>query len=133
MQQLDGDLYDYKFMTFHGKPEILLIVSDRFNNKYMNWYDKDFNLLPFNRPYAKNSPKEILKGENYDKMIEFAGQLAGDLPFVRVDFYSVENKIYFGEMTFYPGSGFEQFKPREWDYKLGDMIDLDKLIKGENK
>ena len=36
-------------------------------------------------------------------------------------------------MTFYPGSGFEQFKPREWDYKLGDMIDLDKLIKGENK
>lgn len=132
IQQLDGDLYDYKFMTFNGKVKALLIISDRFNNKYMNWYDRDFNLLPCNRPDNKNSPKEITFKENYEKMITLSEKLAEDLPFVRVDFYEIDNKIYFGEMTFYPSCGMVNFVPQEWDYKFGDMLDLEPLIKNKS-
>ena len=132
MQQLDGDLYDYKFLVYGGKVKNLFIVSDRFNKKYFDFYDREYNRLPFKRLY-NNSPNGIEKPANYEKMVELAEKLAEGLPFVRVDFYSVNDKIYFGEMTFYPGGGFEPFEPVEWDYKLGDMIDLEPLMKGENK
>lgn len=129
LQQLDGDLYDYKFLTFNGKVKVILIVSDRFYNKYMNWYDKNFNLLPFNRPDRKNSSEIEINKELFDKMSALSEKLSGDLPFVRVDFYLVKDKIYFGEMTFYPSCGFGIFEPEEWDKNLGDLLDLTNFIK----
>lgn len=132
MQQLNGDLYDYKFLTYSGKVKNLFIVSDRFNKKYIDFYDREYNRLPFKRLY-NNSPNGISKSNNFEKMIMLAEKLADNLPFVRVDFYSVESQIYFGEMTFYPGNGTEPFEPFEWDYKFGEMIDLEAVMKGENK
>ena len=58
-------------------------------------------------------------------MIKLAEKLAKDIPFVRVDFYEINEKIYFGELTFFPGSGFEEFKPQKWDYELGKNIKID--------
>lgn len=130
MQQLDGDLYDYKFLTYGGKVKNLFIVSDRFKNMHIDFYDREYKRLPFKRLY-ENSSSGIPKSNNYEKMIELAEKLAENLPFTRVDFYSVEDKIYFGEMTFYPGNGMEPFEPREWDYKFGEMIDLEPLMKGK--
>ena len=57
-------------------------------------------------------------------MIELAEKLAQNIPFVRVDFYEIEAQIYFGELTFFPGSGFEAFTPEEWDYKIGSWLTL---------
>ena len=57
-------------------------------------------------------------------MIELAQKLSQDIPHLRTDFYSINGKIYFGELTFYHGSGFEKFEPEDWNYKLGKWIDL---------
>ena len=51
-------------------------------------------------------------------------KLSKDMPFIRVDFYEVNGKVYFGELTFYPASGFAKFEPEEWDEKLGSLIDI---------
>ena len=63
-------------------------------------------------------------------MIELAEKLSVDIPFVRVDFYEINNRVYFGEFTFYPGGGLEQFNPVSWDRELGEWIDLG-LVKKE--
>ena len=64
------------------------------------------------------------KPSQYDKMIELAEQLSQNIPFVRVDFYEIDGNVYFGELTFFPVSGYIQFDPKEWDLKLGNMIKL---------
>ena len=120
-----GGLIDYKLMCFNGCVKCSFVVTNRHQESpiYVDFYDRDWNHLPFSRHYL-NSNKEVKRPVNYNKMIQFAEKLSKGIPFVRVDFYEVENKVYFGEMTFYPGSGFEEFKPKEWDAKLGDMIDI---------
>lgn len=57
-------------------------------------------------------------------MIELAESLSKDIPFIRVDFYEVNGKIYFGELTFYPASGFDRFTPEHWDYRFGNWLSL---------
>jgi hypothetical protein len=64
------------------------------------------------------------KPKNFDKMLELAEVLAKDIPFVRIDFYNINGKIYFGEITFFPAAGMGKFEPEEWDEKLGNMIKL---------
>lgn len=121
------ELKDYKFMCFGGRAENLFVCSERFENGLkVTFFDREWNRLPFERQYPA-SEKEISKPKNLEKMIELAECLAENLPFVRVDFYNADGKIYFGEMTFFPGSGFEEFTPELWDYKLGDLIDLDSV------
>ena len=126
IQQLNNDLYDYKFMCYNGKVKNLFVVSNRKNNLYVDFYDINWNKLPFERKY-KNSPNKIEKPDNLDKLIKLAEILGKDFQFARVDFYNVNNQIYFSEVTFYPGNGMEAFEPIEWDYELG------KLLKIENK
>lgn len=67
--------------------------------------------------------KVIKKPDSFDRMIKLSEQLSKKIPFVRVDFYDINGKIYFGELTFYPGSGFEKFKPQKYDNILGSWID----------
>ena len=126
IQQLNNDLYDYKFFSYNGKVKNLFVASDRFNNKYFDYYDTQWNLLPF-EIWSKNSPNGIAKPQNLEKMISLTETLSKDFPFARVDFYDLEERIYFGEITFYPTSGLEALKPVEWDYKLGEMMDLSGL------
>ena len=57
-------------------------------------------------------------------MVELAEKLSHGIKFVRVDIYDIDGKIYFGEMTFYPGCGYEEFTPEEWDYRLGEILKL---------
>ncbi|MBQ7410442.1 MAG: glycosyl transferase [Clostridia bacterium] len=122
------ELKDYKLMVFGGKVKYSFVCTNRNSKKGLciNFYDKEWNPMPFERHYPKNN-KEIKKPENYELMVEFAELLGKDIPFIRVDFYEVTGKIYFGELTFYPGSGVEEFSPEEWDYKLGELIKLPKI------
>lgn len=128
MQNKDEDeLKDYKLMCFNGKVRCSFVCSDRYNNKGLkvDFFDINWNKMPFERKYP-NSTQKIQKPQNYELMIELAESLAKNIPFVRVDFYEVNKKVYFGEMTFFPGSGFEEFTPEKYDKILGDMLELPK-------
>lgn len=119
------ELNDYKLMCFDGEVKCSFVCSDRFSEGGLRvtFYDKDWNVLPFERHYPKSNVP-ISKPLNYDKMISFAEKLAQNIPFVRVDFYEIAGKLYFGELTFFPGSGFEEFEPQEKDLELGSWIKL---------
>lgn len=119
------ELKDYKLMCFNGKVRCSFTCSNRSsqNGLYVNFYDGNWNPMPFERHYPKN-PNEIPKPQSYDKMVEIAEVLSKDIPFVRVDFYQIEGQPVVGELTFYPGSGFEEFTPDIWDKKLGEWMVL---------
>ena len=122
------ELNDYKLMCFNGTVKMSFVCSNRFNSEGLNvtFYDEKWNRLPFERHYPA-SATEIEKPVSYEEMVRLAEQLAQNIPFVRVDFYEIEGKPYFVEMTFFPGSGFEEFEPMEWDYKIGEMLELPKI------
>lgn len=127
-----SSLIDYKFYCFDGEPKFLDLHTDRAQNHQQGCYDMQFNLLPF----AKGSLKNILKSElhkpsNFDEMVELSKILSDKFPFVRVDFYSVNGKTIFGEMTFYPGDGRKDFYPDEYNVIIGDYFKLPKLNKGQ--
>ena len=120
------ELKDYKFFCFNGEPKILFIAADRGvegEETKFNFYDTDFNFLPFTNGHP-NSSKPINKPASFELMKELAAKLSKDIPHVRIDFYDIYGKIYFGEMTFYHWSGFTPFSPEEWDYKMGELIKL---------
>lgn len=121
----EKQLKDYKFFCFNGKVKFLKVDFDRFTNHKANYYDLNMKLLPFGEEDYAPDPKHIEKKPiNFDEMIMLAQNLASDIPFVRVDFYNVHGKIYFGELTFFPASGLGRFTDEKWDVKLGNMIEL---------
>lgn len=117
---------DYKFMCFNGRVECAFTcVGRELGDLRVDFFDREWNHLPFTRHYhnADCTPK---RPPNLDLMIELAQVLSLGIPFVRVDFYDLQDRVLFGEMTFYPGAGFEEFEPYEWDLYLGSLIDLTK-------
>ncbi|HUM84512.1 MAG TPA: ATP-grasp fold amidoligase family protein [Lachnospiraceae bacterium] len=121
----NAELRDYKLMCFNGEVKCSFVCADRFSEKgmHLSFYDRDWNEMPFERAYPRIQNK-VSKPKNYDKMVTLAEELSKDIPFVRVDFYEAGGKIYFGELTFFPGGGYEKFTPFEWDYTLGSWIKL---------
>lgn len=122
----DGDLRDYKFFCFNGEPRFLKVDFGRFVEHHANYYDMEWNLMPFEETDVRRvaEHREIQPG-NFKKMVEFARKLSQGHKFLRVDLYNVNGKIYFGELTFYPVSGLGTFTPSEWDRKLGAMMSLE--------
>lgn len=120
-----SELIDYKLMCFNGKVRCTFTCTDRFNGKGLKvtFYDRDWKRMPFERKYPA-SPTEIPRPKNYGQMIDMAERLSQGIPFVRVDLYEVEGTVYFGEMTFFPGGGMERFRPIDWDYTLGEWLEL---------
>lgn len=126
------ELKDYKFFCFNGEPKCLFIITGRFSGDMrLDWFDSDFCFMPFERGYPNSNVKHSVPS-CFEDMKSLASELSRGIPFVRCDFYSVRGKIYFGEYTFSPGGGMEEFKPAEWDKKLGDWIDLS-LVKTDSK
>lgn len=111
---------DYKIHCFHGKPEYLEIQFSRFSNeRHINIYDKNWNLQPFLMGY-KNTSFEVPKPKKLEEMLQLAEKLSSEFEYCRVDFYLVNDQIFFGEITFTPCNGMDQFIPYEWDYKFGE-------------
>ena len=119
------ELKDYKFFCFNGKCKAMFIATDRNsdNETCFDFYDLEFNHLPFTNGHP-NSNKEIEKPENFEKMIKLAEKISQNIIQCRVDFYNINGKIYFGEVTFFHWGGLKPFKPKEWDYKFGSWIHL---------
>ena len=129
------ELKDYKLFCFNGLPKIILVCSNR-NGSYKNtdFYDTEWNLMPFTREKHENNKKEIKKPRGLNEMLEIAKKISKDIPFVRVDLYEIKGKVYFGEMTFFPSAGFEGFNPEEYDRILGYMLELpNEKIEGKNE
>ncbi len=123
IEDTNGELNDYKIMCFNGEPKFVWVDCGRYSNHTKNIYDLDWNLQPFKMTYPI-SKTPIARPENLDKMIELAKILCKDFAFVRVDFYNVDGKIYFGEMTFTSMSGTDKFEPEKYDLELGNMLTL---------
>lgn len=119
---------DYKFHVFNdgkGNKKVLLAVDyDRFSDdQSRTFYDENGNILPFGSEY-KNKFTPLRRIENFNKLISLAKQLAEDFEYVRVDFYIVKETIFFGELTFAPGSGYTVFSERKYDFELGSFWKL---------
>jgi len=121
------DLTYYKFMCFNGEVKCEFTCTNRRSMEGLNvtFFDTDWNVLPFERHYPADK-NEIEKPAMFSEMLSLSEVIAKDLKcsFVRMDFYEIEGKIYFGEFTLYPGTGMEEFTPIEWDYTLGSWITL---------
>lgn len=131
------ELFDYKFFTFDGVAKALFIASDRQTEGEETKFDffdsSTFTHLPFTNghPNADVMPK---KPETYSKMCKLAERLSKNIPQLRVDFYEVNGKVYFGELTFAHWSGFVPFDPEKWDIKFGSWIKLPKtIVRGEGR
>ncbi len=125
-------LPDYKFMCFNGDVKCIFVCYGRFSKTgtHATLFDRGWNALPFELGYH-NIENDVPKPQNYEKMITLSEKLSKNIPYVRVDFYEVDNQIYFGELTFFHGSGFEEITPIEWDYTLGSWIDLNTVQENE--
>lgn len=124
--EINGELRDYKYFCFNGKVKALFIASDRMKKgeeTKFDFFDENFNHLPFinGHPNAEVTPQ---KPVHFEEMKKLAGKLSNGIPHVRVDFYEVNNKVYFGEMTFFHWSGFTPFVPEVWDKKFGELLNL---------
>jgi hypothetical protein len=124
------ELCDYKLMCFNGEVKCSFTCTERYSDEGLKvtFFDRDWNVMPFERHYEK-SRKEIRKPKNYEAMIHMAEKLSKNIPFVRVDLYEINGKMFFGELTFYPGSGMEEFRPDEWDYRMGEWLELPSAVK----
>ncbi len=125
IEQMDGNLLDYKFFCFNGVPKYCEIDIDRFTDHKRCFYDMEFNKQPFTTLYPLYKGN-IVKPAGFSTMKKIAKILSSGFPHVRVDLFMVDDKIYFGEMTFCHGAGHEKFEPEEWNKKLGDLLVLPK-------
>jgi len=115
---------DYKFFCFNGVMEIFKIDYNRFTKRAANYYNKHCQLLEIGKVNSIPDPTIKLElPENFKEMIEIAELLSENIPFVRVDLYSVNEQIYFGELTFYPSSGMEEFIGNG-DIMMGELLTL---------
>lgn len=121
----EDSLRDYKFFCFNGKVEFFKIDFDRFSNHHANYYDRDGSLMNFGETnYPPDPDRKVNMPLVLPEMIRLAEHLSKDFPFLRVDFYNIGTKIYFGELTFYPAAGFGDFTPVGTDAKLGELLCL---------
>ena len=121
IEQIDGQVYDYKFMCFNGRPRWVLACSDRGRNTVYENHDMNWNLIIPSPSSAAIAT--IDRPKHFDRMVEIAKQLSAPFPFVRVDFYEIEDSILLGEMTFYPNGGYNTYTPY-YDKKFGSYIKL---------
>ena len=118
-----GELRDYKFFCFNGKVEFVQVDNGRFSTHIQNFYDRKWNKLDITYMCDKNNIFDT-KPDKYYEMLKLAEKLACKFPFVRVDLYYTNNKIYFGELTFTPNNGMGRIKPIEKDIEFASLIDL---------
>ena len=117
LDEAGGIPKDFKFYVFHGKCHLVHVDFDRFTNHTRSLYTPEWKYLKIMLKFPQGP--DIPRPQNFEKMLQLAEKLGQDFGFVRVDLYSIGDRIYFGELTHYPGSGLELFTPLEFDFELG--------------
>lgn len=126
------DLSDYKFFCFNGEPKYCQVIRDRHSKESIDFYDMNWRHQEFvGLNPVTSSGKNLVNGVNpvprpllLDDMICICHKLSKNMKFVRIDMYVIDNRIYFGEITFYPASGMGLFNPDKWNEELGNLISL---------
>lgn len=118
------ELKDYKIFNFNGKAKIISVDFDRFIKHKRNLYTTDWNFVEAQIQYPADGSIYIDKPKELKKMLELATILSAGIPHVRTDFYSINDRIFFGELTFYNGSGFSRFNPKSFGEEMGKWISL---------
>ena len=117
------ELHDYKFFCFDGTVACFKVDFNRWSGHRANYYSPDLQLIPYGEVVC---PPDFTQKppipDNINEMIKVAEKLSASFPFMRVDLYNIKGKIYFGEMTFYPASGFGPFTDKKFDYMLGYLL-----------
>lgn len=126
IEDKNGELLDYKIHCFNGEPKLIQVDFDRYTEKRhtRNFYDINWKKINVSVLHPQNKERILKKPEEIDEMLLYARKLAKGFALVRVDFYLVDGKIYFGEMTFTHGCGLEQIKPSKYDKIWGQWINI---------
>ena len=118
---------DFKILCFNGQPHYIIVDKDRYINHKRNFYTTSWERIDVTTDHEQFDT-EFPKPSNLDEMLKTASILSQDFPFVRVDLYNLDRKIYFGELTFYPWTGYVQFYPDSFDYELGNLMDITSIV-----
>ncbi len=130
-----GELRDYKFFCFNGKVDCVMLCMERSTgDTKFYFFDRAWQLLRLNKR-GKAAPEgfTLPKPSNIDEMFDIAEKLSEGMPFARIDLYSVNGQTYFGEITFFPDSGFDGNLLPETDKRWGDMLDISAINAEEPK
>lgn len=120
-----NDLPDYKFFCFNGEPKYCQVISGRNTIESVDFFDKEWHHQPFHEPrYLPFAEVMPCRPVCYEKMWLLAKALSSGKPFSRIDFYEVDGRVLFGEITFFPTSGYGGFDPKPYDELFGQMITL---------
>lgn len=121
------ELTDYKWWCINGEPK-LMYITNKGAFVWENFYDMDFNPVEINHSCPRRQP-EYDKPEAFEEMRALAAKLSEGIPFVRIDFFYVGGKIYFGEYTFFDWGGLNPFDSYDTDLKVGELIKLPEKTK----
>lgn len=129
---------DYKLHYFNGKLMFVYCSVDREGGNYRNIYSPSWKPLPFSwvakKDHRKNLVGPIIKKPlTYNKMVKIGNEIAKNFKLVRVDFYDIDGKMYFGEITLHHGGGFDTFMPKKYDLYYGKRLDLSEELKKQPK
>lgn len=122
--EVHESLNDYKVFNFNGIPKFIQVDYDRFTQHKRNLYSTDWKYLDKLIQYSSDKNILIDKPDSLDEMLLLAKKISKSLQFVRTDFYCIDNHIYFGEITFFPESGFGSFSPEQFGIDAGSWITL---------
>jgi hypothetical protein len=114
---------DYCFYCFGGEPFMISVDVDTRTDHKCNYMTPQWERLPIRSVYP-NSDRNLQAPSNLEEMVTVARKLSRQFPFVRVDLYAVDGKTYFGELTFTPSGGLNKFSPKQVDFRLGSLIDI---------
>lgn len=120
----DKQLRDYKVFCFNGVPRLIRIDTDRFTDHKMDFFDTNWNRISDVGMGYPNSNRDFSKPKCLDKLLKYAAILSRPFHHARVDFYIVDDRIIFGEITFTNGAGFDRFSPYDFDLMLGNWMTL---------
>lgn len=126
MEDQNGQMIDYKFYCFNGNPAFLYVSKGMENHRtaQVSFVTLDWKIADFGR--SDYAPLDVLpdRPHKFNEMIDIAKKLSKNIPFLRVDLYEIDDKIYFGELTFSPCGGFMPFEPRKADEEVGKLLEL---------
>lgn len=117
---------DWKFMCGNGRVIMVQLDVGRFSDHRRNLYDRDFKLFE-NAALADLQNVQATKPSAWGKAVLIAEKLAKPFDFIRVDLYIIDDEVYFGELTNYPGAGGDSIRPKELDFYLGSQFQLDAI------
>ena len=130
-EHLGSNIFTYKFYCFNGIPKFSYVSSNGLNGEkdlYLDFFDINWNHLDITLDGHLHFPGKITKPDNYDSMLEIAEKISSEFPFVRVDLYNVNGKIYFSELTFIPTGGLLKIVPNSILDDWGKFLDLNGVL-----